>query len=435
MEAEALGMPFLPFIILPHPMGNQVPDKVHAAIDPVMEEVGLAMTSSVDELEQKYRGKYSETKKTFKSKSLFSQEMGRIEVADSLDAIYRLMDLRGWWDGLPVVPPTEARVSRMLEYSDRGPQEVIGIVPPRRGKATMEKLAINAVMAGCLPEYFPFVIAAVQAMVEPAFNLYGIQATTNPVAPLLIANGPLVKEIDLNYGYNVFGQGWRANAAIGRTIRFVLTNIGGGIPGTFDRATQGQPGKYSFCIAENEEENPWEPLHVERGFKAEASTVTMIGGVGTLNIMDAASSTAQSTLLTLANGMASVGTNNVSSGGEPLLVMCPEHAHRVAQGGFTKKEVKTFLYENSRIPITRFSREVVSNVIQKRRPKWYLDAGPEARVAIADNPEAIMVVVAGGAGAHSVFVPTFGSSTKAVTKPVALRDGRTPGSIKEFRKG
>lgn len=429
-------MPSLPLVILPHPMGTLTQEKVHEAVDQVMEEVGSTFTLPIPDLEKKYRGRYTETKSSFKAKALFSWKEGeeKIEVTDSLEVIYRLLEARNWGDGLPIIPPTEERVRRMLEYTDRDPQEVVGVVPPRRGKATVEKIAINAVMAGCLPEYLPILITAVQAMVEPEFNLYGIQATTNPVAPLVILNGPLIKELDINCGYNVFGQGWRANATIGRAVRFILTNIGGGVPGVLDRSTQGQPGKYSFCIAENEEENPWEPLHVERGFNRETSTVTVVGASGTHNILDMASTTAQGTLMVMANGMAAMESNNSYLAGEPLLVICPEHAAKVAQGGFTKKEVKIFLYENARIPLYRFTRESVTSLLQKRRPKWYADAGPHTMVTIADRPEAIMVVVAGGAGPHSKFVPTFGASTRAITKAI-LRDGRPVRSIKEFKGG
>jgi len=417
-------------------MGDLTSEKVQEAVDQVMEEVLSIFTLPPEELDKKYRGKYTQTKKTFRAKPVFSWDHReeRIEVTDSPEVIYRLIDARGWGDGLPVVPPTEERMLRVLEYTDRDRQDVIGVIPPRRGKATVEKIAINAVMAGCLPEYLPVIITAVQAMVEPAFNLYGIQATTNPVAPLVIVNGPLAKELDINCGYNVFGQGWRANATIGRAIRFILTNIGGGLPGVLDRATQGQPGKYSFCIAENEEENPWEPLHVERGFDPKTSTVTLVGAGATHNILDIASTTAQGTLTILANGMAAMETNNAYMGGEPLLVICPECASRVAQGGFTKKEVKIFLYENARIPLYKFARESITSMLQKRRPKWYTDVGPHTMVTIAESAEAIMVVVAGGAGPHSAFVPTFGASTKAITKAIALKDGRPAHFIKEFKR-
>jgi hypothetical protein len=192
----------------------------------------------------------------------------RIAVSDSLEEISELYYERGWTDGLPIVPPTEDRVARMLSGTIRNAQEVVGEVPPGQGEGTVEKIAINAVMVGCTPDAMPVILAALEAMLEEPFNLYGIQATTHPVAPLLIVNGPIRNKIGINSGYNVFGQGTRANATIGRAIRLILVNLGGGIPGKLDRSTQGQPSKYSFCIAENEEASPWAPLHVERGFDA-----------------------------------------------------------------------------------------------------------------------------------------------------------------------
>src|SRR5215510_10886474 len=215
-----------------------------------------------------------------------------IEVEDSLEAVNDWFCREKLSDGLPIVPPTAERVERMLDGIKRDPQEVIGSIPPKWAPATVEKLAINAVMAGCLPEYLPVIIVAVEAVLEDKFNLYGIQSTTHPCAPLLILNGPIARELGVNARYNAFGQGWRPNATIGRAIRLILLNVGGGVPGVLDRATQGQPSKYSYCIAENEAENPWEPLHVERGYAIDESTVTVSGAEGPHNINDHVSTAA-----------------------------------------------------------------------------------------------------------------------------------------------
>ncbi|MBI2906816.1 MAG: hypothetical protein HYX92_04060 [Chloroflexi bacterium] len=209
----------------------------------------------------------------------------RVPVEDSADAINQLYYDKGWTDGLPIVCPTEERVLRMLRYSDRQPGDVAAEVAPLYGEATVEKIAINAVMAGCLPQYLPVVVAAVEAVAVEEFNLYGIQGTTNPVTPALIVNGPIAKELNINAGPNLLGQGNRANATIGRAIRLIMLNIGGGAPDTVDKATHGQPGKYTFCFAENEGESPWEPLHVERGYAQEVSTVTVAGVTGTTNVL------------------------------------------------------------------------------------------------------------------------------------------------------
>src|SRR5215813_851380 len=200
----------------------------------------------------------------------------RVEVADDLWAVNAFFEEKGWTDGLPIIPPTEGRVGQMIATVNRNPQDVIGVVPPRWAPATVEKIAINAVMAGCLPQYMPVLIAAAEALTDPKLNLYALQATTGGPAIMLIVNGPIRKQLNINGGSNVLGEGWRANATIGRGVRLIQRNIGGSYPGTTCKATLGWPGKYTLCIAENEEASPWEPLHVEREFGADKSTVTAI---------------------------------------------------------------------------------------------------------------------------------------------------------------
>src|SRR5512134_2418225 len=209
-----------------------------------------------------------------------------LRVEDDYPAINELYQERGWTDGLPIVPSTPPRVEAVLRLADREPREVVAVLPPRQGEATVEKLAINAVMAGCRPEYFPVLLAAVEAVSQPPFNLDAVQATTHPVTPLLIVNGPIAKEIGLNGSYNAFGQGFRANMTIGRALRLVLMNVGGGLLGSGDRSTQGNPAKIAYCVAENEAASPWEPLHVEAGFDRATSTVTAVPCEGPHNIQD-----------------------------------------------------------------------------------------------------------------------------------------------------
>src|SRR6478609_10049417 len=201
---------------------------------------------------------------------------------------------RGWTDGLPVVPPTEARVLRMLEGTTRDAQDMVAVVPPDLVECTVEKVAINAVMAGCKPEYLPVVIAALEAACTDTFNMHGLLATTMPVGPVMIVNGPVRQRIGMNSGINVLGQGNRANSTIGRALQLVIRNVGGGRPGGVDRAAQGNPGKLSFCFPEDEEGSPWEPLHVERGFAPDASTVTIFPGEGPRGVVDQASRTPDS---------------------------------------------------------------------------------------------------------------------------------------------
>ena len=197
------------------------------------------------------------------------------QLEDSPEAVFDHVMSQGWGDGLPVVPPTEERVRAMVDGSGLPPAHLVGAMGPAKGEATVEKIAINAVMAGCLPEYMPVVVAAVEAICEPEFNLDGVQSTTNPCGVGMIVNGPIRNEIDLNCSRNCMGPGWRANATIGRAMSLIWLNIGGAKPGEVDKSSHGFPGKYTLCFGEDEEHSPWEPLHVERGFAKEESAVTV----------------------------------------------------------------------------------------------------------------------------------------------------------------
>jgi hypothetical protein len=337
-----------------------------------------------------------------------------IVVDGTLEDILDLFHEKGLTDGLPIVPPTVDRVERVIQSNGRDPQELIGAVPPRMGEATVEKIAVNAVMAGCLPEHLPVVVAAVRAVVQREFNLYAIQTTTHPCTPLVIVNGPIAKRLKINSGANCFGQGWRANATIGRALRLALLNIGGANPNGLDKATFGHPGKYSYCVAENEEKNPWSPLHVERGFDRDADVVTVVGAEAPHNVNDHIGKSAQGILTTMAHTMATMGSNNAYCFGEPLVVLGPEHAATISKDGWTKEDVKRFLFENARIPLRRWRLGGMAGMQYK--PKWFHELDDEALIPIAERHEDIMVMVAGGAGKHSMVVPTFG-----VTRAVSVR--------------
>jgi len=335
----------------------------------------------------------------------------RIEVSENLEEINEIYYQRGWTDGLPILPPTEERVGKMLAGTIREPQDSLGIVHPGGGDATIEKIAINAAMAGCLPEYMPVIITAIEAMLKEQFNLHWIQATTHPVAPLIILNGPIRNELHINSGHNVFGQGHRANASMGRTIRLVLINIGGGLPGKLDMATHGQPGKYSFCIAENEELSPWEPLHVERGFDRSSNTVTVCGVEGPHNMNDHSGDDGENILTTFAGTIATQGNNNMLyQKGEPLVVIGPEHAAIIARSGFSKQAVKHFLHEKARIPRRLFSK--------KHQQDQFSEFSDDALIPVTPKEDDFMIIVAGGAGKHSVFCPSFGLFTTSVTREI-----------------
>jgi hypothetical protein len=342
-------------------------------------------------------------------------------------AINRHYQGQGWTDGLPIVPPTQADVREFLRFTDREPREVVAVLPPRQGEATVERIAINAVMAGCRPEYLPVLIAVVESLADPAFNLDSIQATTHPVTPLIIVNGPIAREIGINGGYNVFGQGFRANLTIGRAIRLLLMNVGGGLPGTGDRATQGTPAKIAYCVAENEAANPWEPLHVEHGFERDSSVVTTIACEGPHNIQDHYSYTGLGILKVVAGAMGQAGSNNILAGGHPLLCLGPEHAATIARDGYGKRQVKEFLVEHARFPLARLGDEYRRHLIQRGA-----EDAPDTMVPAVRSVDDITVIVTGGAGKHSCWQPTFGDQTWPTRRPILRRDGSPLRTVSEL---
>jgi hypothetical protein len=266
----------------------------------------------------------------------------RIELGEIEDEIETAFD-RGWTDGLPVVPPTTARVLRMLDGTTRAPGEVVAIVPPDLVPVTVEKVAINAVMAGCKPEYLPVVLAAVEAACTDAFNMHGLLCTTFFSGPVIVVNGPIAAQIGMNSGGNCLGQGNRANATIGRALQLVVRNVGGGRPGDVDRATMGTPGKYTFCFAEDEAGSPWEPLSVERGFPRGTSTVTLFPGHGPSAIVDQISRTPESLARSFAARLRGVGHPKLAMGMGAMLVVAPEHARVFAAAGWTKARLRAEL--------------------------------------------------------------------------------------------
>src|SRR5438105_8353619 len=268
------------------------------------------------------------------------------ELEDEIEACYA----RGWTDGLPVVPPARERVLRMLEGTSRDPAEGVAVVPPDLVACTVEKVAINAVLAGCRPEYLPVVLAAVEAACTDTFNIHGLLATTYAASPVVIVNGPLACAIGMNAGLNALGQGNRANATIGRALQLVVRNVGGGRPSEVDRATLGQPGKYTFCFAEDEEGPPWEPLSVERGFSAGTSTVTLFAGSGVHGVVDQLSRSPESLARSLALALRAVAHPKLVLAFDALLVVSPEHARVFKEAGWDKAHLQAELEQLLTIP-------------------------------------------------------------------------------------
>lgn len=344
-----------------------------------------------------------------------------LALPDSLDAINDHFYRNGWTDGLPIVPPTEERVQAMLAGAPwRGQEDLLAVIPPGNGRATLQKIAINAVMAGCLPAYLPVLLAAVQAVTEPIYGLSHRQTTTHAGAPLMIVNGPIIEQIALNYGNGVFGPGWRANATIGRALRLILINIGGAIPGDVDLCQHGHPGKYTFCIAEHEKANPWQPLHVELGFKSHQSLVTVINAEAPHSMTENVETEPLEIVRTFAQTMATLGGNNIYSQGTPVLVLGPEHAQHIAHASWSKQDLKQALFERARQPWGLIRNRGKSK--GPRFPVWIDRNDENATVPIVGRPEDLIVVVAGGAGGKSMWCPTAGAQSLAVSKLIETAD-------------
>ena len=349
-----------------------------------------------------------------KNSLLISTDSTLAEIPDgSYDEIWEAIEERLWGDGLPVVPPTVDRVRRFVRAANRAPDEVIGVLPLRAGKATVEVIAANAVMAGCRPEYMPVVIAAVKAATMPQVNLTALQTTTHPAGALIIVNGPIRNQLGMNAGAGAFGPGNRANATIGRALRLVMLNVGGARPGAGDYATQGQPGKYTYCVPENEEANPWGSLAQARGFGQQQNTVTVAPAESPHNINEHVGETAPYILENIAATIANPGANNPHTMiiPEMWLFLCPEHAETIHRGGFDRTSVQRFLYEHARLRLAQYQRGPMWGMHDW--PIWMQGTNPDAQLPIVIEPDRFNIVVLGGAGKHSSWAPTNGGGRSA----------------------
>src|SRR5213596_3265506 len=342
--------------------------------------------------------------------------------ADAIESLYA----RGVTDGLPVVPPTRALVARAVAATGRAAGELVALVPPNYGRATVEKIAVNAVMAGCRPEYLPVVIAAVEAVCDEAFDLHGVSATTNAPAPLVVVNGPIRGALDINCGAGVFGPGWRANATIGRALRLVCVNLGGAAPGVISMSTLAHPGRYTYCIGEREEASPWESLSVEHGFAPSDSTVAVLAADGPLGVYDHQSRTPEDLLATLAASLAVVSHHKMTHWGDTLVALSPEHAKIFGDAGWKKADVRRWLHERLRWPV----RELLPGVdggegLPEHVLAKFADPARETTmIPKFRSPDNIKIVVAGGtAGRFSAIVPGW---TFAKSSALVFRQVRTP---------
>ena len=329
------------------------------------------------------------------------------------DLFYR----RGWTDGLPIIAPTIGRVEDMLRYATQPAEAIIGALDPLQGVATVEKIAVNAVMAGCEPAYLPVVIAAVEAIVEPDFNLRGVQTTDENVAPLLVVSGPIVGQLNLNASYGALGPGWKANATIGRALRLIMNNIGGGWPGAVSFAGIGQPGRYTMCLAENAKENPWEPLHVEQGLDAAASAVTVRRAETALNVTGGLAEIAS--VMGSAASLFAIYHNGIVS-----VALAPAVAKQLASEGLSKADVKRRLWETGRLDTEMWRRSWLHKDLAEANqwPDWVIEAAESGSIPAVQSPDDITLFVAGGTIpiAQHVYFPSWGFPPCRIVKPIAL---------------
>ncbi len=338
----------------------------------------------------------------------------RVELGE-LEDVFEAMAERGWTDGLPVVPPTPERVFRMLAGSRRDPREVVAVVPPDLAECTVEKAAVNAVLAGCRPDYLPVVLAALEAACTSEFNVHGLLATTWAAGPVVVVNGPVAARLGMNSGINVLGQGNRANATIGRALQLIVRNVGGGRPGGVDRATHGNPGKYTFCFAEDEAGSPWEPLSVERGLAPGASAVTLFAGSGVQPVADQLSRTPESLALSLAACLRVVAHPKLAMTWDAVLVVSPEHARVFRAAGWSKARLRLELDGLLSIPGSEMVRG--AGGIAEGMPRGVAGAEiPKFR------PGGLLIVHAGGtAGLFSAIIGGWASGaigSEPVTREV-----------------
>ncbi len=354
-------------------------------------------------------GVAEELDRRYGDRVLTSRTVELADLEDEVEAAYA----RGWTDGLPVVPPTEQRVLAMLAGTTRAPSDVVAVVPPDLAPCTVEKVAVNAVMAGCLPEHLPVVLAAVAAACTDAFNMHGVLATTFPAGPMVIVNGPVRRAIGMNSGGNSLGQGNRANATIGRALQLVVRNVGGGRPGEVDRATQGQPGKYTSCFAEAEEGSPFEPFAESRGVTG--SALTLFAASGSWPVVDQLSRTPESLARSFAAALRGVGHPKLAVAFDAVLVVSPEHGRVLREGGWDRTRLLAELDELLTLPGDELVRGAAG--IAEGLP-----AGFEGSPVPKFRPGGLLLVHAGGtAGLFSTIVPGWVSGaggSEPVTVPV-----------------
>ena len=402
--ANSLGVANLPAVVVPHPLGGISVKEVQAKADAATGDI-MSSVSQVGEAEK------------LEIPSTAVYPAATIKVRGTMTDVFREFYERNWTDGLPIRPPTRELVEEMLQGTSHKADEVVGELAPQGGFATVERIAINAVMAGCRPRYLPVVLASVEAIADPENNMAGWAATTGANSPLLIVNGPIRDELEINYGTNALGTGRQANATIGRAINLMTRNIGGAIPGTSDMTTIGAAWEVTNCLAENEAALPagWEPLNVERGFPKHTSTVSVKAINSQIDIFGHAAREFRQILDTVAAGIVGINNLGLLQGMELVLAFGPEAAVLATQDGWSKQEVRRYVFDKAKQSLRDWKR--LGDNIQM------IETFPEAKTESDDTmmrmilkPEDIVMIVVGGPGKHSAWWP--GGQGKTVTRSI-----------------
>src|SRR5687767_8312632 len=332
------------------------------------------------------------------------------DVAGAMELCYT----NGWTDGLPVVPPTPGLVSAMLDAGGLEPDKQLAFIENRQVSVTAEKVAINAVMAGCKAEYMPVVAAAVEAIADPLYGYHGPATSTGGSAVFMLVNGPIAKKMELNSGDNLFGPGWRANATIGRAIRLIMRNVIGTLPGELDRSSLGHAGKYTFCIAENEVDSPWPPFHTTRGLKPEQNAVTIFAAYAPHQYSNRLSADPEGVLDTACAHM------KISAGSarqpQYAMVFAGEHQAIFKKAGWAREDVQRYVFENSKVPVAEFKR--INMIAGAVTPEDERTLYP-----LVERAQDLLVIAAGGkAGVQSAFIPGWGgkNGSQSVTREIRL---------------
>jgi hypothetical protein len=421
--AYVMGMPDLALVEMPRGLTNLRPDEIIGIARSVRENIVSGLTQDTDAPGREAQILPNEAPYTFSYTA-----PGELDAWELFHEDFT--HVRGLGDGFPMVPPTADRVAAMLRATDLDAGSQVAVMPPGLGSATVEKIAVNSVMAGCKPEHLPVVMAAVEAFADPTFNPRGVAMSTGPHAPMIIVNGPIVERLGINGGRGALGPGRQsaANTAIGRALRLVMMNVGFAYLGIFDLDVIGTPRKYSMCLAENVRASPWEPISVEHGLRDDESAVTLIGVESACEIQDMTNDTAEGLLRTFAgtapmSGAASVQATYIPTqafGMHNMLLIAPEHAALLASEGWDKQRIREFMYEQTKRP-KRWVLNAVEPRIIRPEAQWVLECSDDDLIPIVRAVDYFDIVVAGGAGGKSQYHTAIGFPVTRSVEPYLPR--------------